>query len=93
LQIKIYDTLIKLPFIKESNAYIDSVSNHKHGIAFLMDSSDIKDEVIVTAGFNDTDMFKTHYTIYVNAKSLDIKVWDGVSGRKLSIAQFEKKNK
>ena len=34
LENRMIDTLLKLSFVKKSNEYIDSFSNHKQGMAF-----------------------------------------------------------
>ena len=94
LQNKIFDTLIKLTIIKESNNYIDSFSKHKHGIAFLMDTvTNAPNEVFIQAGYNGELRFETYYQIYVNSKSMDIKFYDPANDKKLSIKEFERINK
>ena len=91
LESKIFDTLIKLSFIKRDNNHIDSITRHKHGIAFLIDPVSKSEDVIVHAGFNGKYRFETHYLIYVNPKTLDIKIYDPVTDEKLSVKEFEKK--
>jgi hypothetical protein len=94
LQNKIVDTLFKLPIIKKSHDYIDSFSNHKHGIAFLMDTTgNAPNEVFIQAGYSGELRFETYYQIYVNSKSMEIKFYDPVNDKKLSIKEFEKINK
>ncbi len=46
LENKIKTALLKLPFVIKSNNYIDSFSDHKHGIAFMLDNP----------GANETDL-------------------------------------
>jgi len=91
LEKEILDTLVKLPIIKRNNSYIDSVTNHKHGIAFIMDTLVKGDtDIFIQAGFNGEDRFETHYQIYVNPKTMDIRFYDPVGDKKLSIKEYEK---
>ena len=39
LENKITTALLKLPFVIKSNNYIDSFSNHRHSMAFMLDSA------------------------------------------------------
>ena len=91
LENKILDTLIKIGIIERNNNYIDSVTNHKHGIAFIIDTLIKGDtDIFVQAGFNAADRFETHYQIYINPKTMDIKFYDAVDDKKLSIKEYEK---
>lgn len=91
LENKILDTLIKIGIIKRNNNYIDSVTNHKHGIAFLIDTLVKGDtDIYIQAGFNGEDRFETHYQIYINPKTMDIKFYDPLNDKKLSIKEYEK---
>lgn len=91
LENKIETALRKLSFIKKSNAYIDSFSNHTHGIAFLLDSlGNGEKEIQVQAGYNGDLRFETYYYLYVNPKTMDIKVLDEVLDKKVSVKEFIK---
>lgn len=91
LKSKISDALMKLPFIKKANEYIDSFSNHKHGIMFMLDSSGKdENEISVQAGYNGDQRFETYYRFYVNPKTLDIKVYDVVHDNKIPVKDFIK---
>ena len=94
LEEKITTAIMKLDFVKKANIYIDSFSNHQHGIAFMVDSlgSD-KNEIGVQAGYNGETRFETYYTFYVNPKTLEIKVLDVVNDKKLSVREFIKTQK
>src|SRR5437773_7244934 len=60
LENKILDTLFKLSFIKRSNSYIDSLSKHKHGIAFIF-NKEKDNKILVTAGYHGPLRFETYY--------------------------------
>ena len=91
LEDKITAALLKLPFVKKSDKYIDSISNHKHGIAFMLDEP-AKDEtdIPVQAGYNGKERFETYYRFFVNPKTLEIKVYDVVGDKKLSLKEYLK---
>jgi hypothetical protein len=91
LEDKITAALLKLPFVKKSDKYIDSISNHTHGIAFMLDEPG-KDEtdIPVQAGYNGNERFETYYRFFVNPKTLEIKVYDVVEDKKLTLKQYLK---
>ncbi len=91
LETKITNALMKLPFVMKSSNYIDSFSNHKHGIAFMMDEPEENEtDVSVQAGYNGGERFETYYRFFVNPKTMEIKVYDPVEDKKLSIKEYLK---
>lgn len=91
LESKITNALMKLPFVIKSSNYIDSFSNHRHGIAFMMDEPEENEtDVSVQAGYNGGERFETYYRFFVNPKTMDIKVYDPVEDKKLSIKEYLK---
>jgi hypothetical protein len=91
LEKKITNALMKLPFVIKSDKYIDSFSNHKHGIAFMMDKAEEGEtDVQVQAGYNGNDRFETYYRFFVNPKTLEIKVYDVADDKKLTIKEYLK---
>jgi hypothetical protein len=91
LEDKITAALMKLPFVIKSNNYIDSLSNHKHSIAFLMDEPEAPETVIpVQAGYNGNERFETYYRFFVNPKTMEIKVYDAADDKKLTVKEYLK---
>ena len=91
LENKIIEALMKLPFVKKSDAYIDSFSNHKHGMAFMVESLAKGDkEVFVRAGYNGDERFETYYQFYVNPATMEIKVYDVVNDEKMTVKEYIK---
>ena len=91
LENKITAALMKLSFVQKSNRYIDSFSNHQHGIAFLLDKADENEpDISVQAGYNGEERFETYYRFFVNPQTLDIKVYDAAEDRKLTLKEFQK---
>jgi hypothetical protein len=91
LESKITAALLKLPFVVKSNQYIDSFSNHKHSIAFLMDNPEGNEtEIPVQAGYNGDERFETYYRFYVNPTTMEIKVYDVAADKKLTVKEYIK---
>lgn len=91
---KVVDTLSKLDFIHKKHLFIDSVTNHKHGIAFITDSLiDSNTDVFVRAGFNGEDRFETHYQFYINPSTMQIKVYDAIEDIQIPLVDYIKKTK
>ncbi len=91
LETRITGELMKLPFIKKSNAYIDSFSNHKHGIAFMMDEpAENGKEVSMRAGYNGGERFETYYHFIVDPKTMEIKVYDPIEDKTLTLKEYLK---
>jgi hypothetical protein len=91
LEDKITAALMKLPFVIKSDKYIDSLSNHKHSIAFLMDEPEAPEtDIPVQAGYNSNERFETYYRFFVNPKTLEIKVYDAAEDKKLTIKEYLK---
>ena len=91
LENKITAALLKLPFVIKSNNYIDSFSNHKHSIAFMLEEPAANETGIsVQAGYNGDQRFETYYRFEVNPKTLEIKVYDPVSDKKLTVTEYLK---
>lgn len=94
LENKITAALLKLPFVIKSNNYIDSFSNHTHGISFLLDEpAENETDVSVQAGYNGYQRFETYYRFFVNPKTLEIKVYDPVADSRLSVKDYLKTQK
>jgi hypothetical protein len=92
LQEKITLRLMQLPFVKKSDAYIDSFSHHQHGMAFMMDKTG-DNEVTVNVGYNGELRFESYYWFKVNSKTFDIKVYDPINDTLLTVQEYLKNHK
>jgi hypothetical protein len=91
LENKITAALMKLPFVIKSDHYIDSFSNHKHGIAFMRENPGAgQTDIPVQAGYNGDQRFETYYRFEVNPQTLEIKVIDPVTDKKLTVKEYLK---
>jgi len=91
LETRITAALLKLPFVIKSDKYIDSLTNHKQHIAFMMDKPEAPETNIqVQAGYNGNERFETYYRFFVNPKTLEIHVYDPVEDKKLTVKEYLK---
>jgi hypothetical protein len=91
LENKITVALLKLPFVIKSNNYIDSFSNHRHSIAFMLENPAANEtDISVKAGYNSEERFETYYRFLVDPKTLEIKVIDPVTDKKLTVKEYLK---
>jgi len=92
LEAKIIDTLLTIPFVKKTDRYLDSLTGHKRGISFIIDS--VRDnEVSIMAGYNGPERFETYYNFTVYLKTLDINIEYPDTGEMVSVEQFIKLTK
>jgi hypothetical protein len=92
---KILEKITQLPEFKRSNAYIDSLTNHKHGLALMIFEPEKGEKYYyVKAGFNGSDRFETYYNFYVDSAKLTIKIADALDGGDIiPIEEWRKKEK
>ena len=89
---KIYDSLFKLPEVQTLQRRIDSMTNHKHGVSFMLDT--ILDNVyVINTGYNGELRFENDFTFYVSSKTFEIKIYDFNSDSVISLSNFRKINK
>jgi hypothetical protein len=87
----ILDTLNALPFVQEASRNIDSVTNHKAAITYIIDTTAGKYNI--TAGYNGEERFETYFLFSVDKKTRAIMVDDVVSGEQLTPEAFEKRRR
>jgi hypothetical protein len=91
----IHDTLLTIMQVKKSDAYIDSLTNHKQGISFMIGKPQQGKESLgyqVQAGYNSDVHFETYYFFYINPANKEIKVLDQTSGNILPLQEWQKQN-
>ena len=94
LEKQIIDTLRNLSFVRKSDQYIDSLANHRKGIAFMLDEGNsTAEEISVQAGYNGDERFETYYRFLVNPKTMAIFVYDPVTDQKITIRDYLKTQK
>jgi hypothetical protein len=86
---KVKAVLLKFPFVQKSNKYIDSISNHKHGISFMLDNSKGND-ISVLAGYNSDERFETYYHFYVDPATMAVTIYDPLTNKTLPVKEYLK---
>jgi hypothetical protein len=89
LETRITDTLMKLSFIRKTNHYLDSLTNHKHGLSFIIDSVGVN-ELSVIAGYNGPERFETYYNFTVYPKTFKIMIEYSDTGELIPIEEYIK---
>lgn len=92
---KIRDAIFKLPEVIESNRYIDSFSNHKHGISVRIDKSPENEPVYyVDAGYNGELRWEKYYSFSVDTNSFQVKIYDiTIDENYIPLDEWRKMNK
>lgn len=87
----IVDTILSLKEVREKDRYIDSFTNHKKGIAAMVNkSSENEHEYEIAVGYNGEERFETYNIFYFNSETKQISVTDVISGKKISLADWRK---
>ncbi|MCJ7934535.1 MAG: hypothetical protein MUW56_13120 [Chryseobacterium sp.] len=85
--------ILKLDEVIASSHFIDSLSNHKQGIALISDSTSI-DKIpyySIQAGYNSELRFENYYLFYVEKGNCDhIKILEPASGNIINIEDWRK---
>lgn len=84
--------ILSYPELKKANIYIDSFSQGKHGIAYIINYIHRdKPCYAVSFGYNGEDRFETYYLfyIYIHKDSFEIKVNDPLSNNDDGISSVE----
>ena len=81
--------------VKRKEKYIDSITNHKHGISLLIlkKPSAKKQYYIVQAGYDSKIRFEPYYTFYVFRNALEVKYYDTQTDSLMSIDEWRKRSK
>lgn len=83
---------MKIPFVENTNQYLDSLTRHKQGITFIIDSVGAN-EISVMAGYNGPERFETYYNFTVYPKTFDIMIEYPETGELVPIEQYIKLKK
>jgi hypothetical protein len=87
--------IYKIPEVRKKDHFIDSLTNHKHGISTITLKRPTAKEAyyVIQVGYNNEMRFEPYYTFYVYKKNLVIKVYDTLSGKIISLAEWRKLDK
>jgi len=87
---RIMDKLYRLPEVKEKDAFIDSLTKHKHGISMriMQRPGKLTKYYWIAVGYNSNLRFQTYYNFYVWPDSMVIKYLDPDSGKILTLSEW-----
>lgn len=90
----IMEKIYKLPEVRERDHFIDSMTNHKHGISMIILQRPNKSNpyYIVQVGYNNEIRFETNFTFYVYKKNDAIKFYDTESGKVITLNEWRNKH-
>ncbi|MBL3548547.1 hypothetical protein [Chryseobacterium sp. KMC2] len=86
--------ILELDEMKTQAKFLDSVTHGKSRIAFLVDSTRVKNvwEYSFSAGYNGPDRFETYHIFYASSDQCNaLKIAEPVSGETLSIEEWRKR--
>ena len=82
----IEDTIFSLKEVLEKNKLIDSISNHKQGVAIMIDKpTEEEKDYVVKVGYNGNERFETYFIFCYNQNTKEISIIDPISGSKLPL--------
>lgn len=92
LEDKAISELYKLTEIKQRHRFIDSISEHKRGIAFIVRKRPThnKDYYWIQAGDNTALRFQPIYNFHVYLPDLRVKYFDPFANVELTLEQWRK---
>lgn len=90
LEAKIRDTLRTFPFIKRAEFYFDSLSNHKEGVTFTMDT--FRGKIWPIAVYYKDNYFQKLYRFEITPATMEIKISNIESGEFISIEEYYELN-
>jgi hypothetical protein len=87
--------LFSLPEVKLSSRFIDSLTNHRHGIAMRIVQRPDKSNkyFIIDAGYDNDLRFENYYNFYVWPEKMTIKIVDSYTGKLLTLSEWRKTRK
>lgn len=86
--------ILKLPEVIIKNKMIDSLSNHKHGVSLLSDTTiDGIKYYEIKAGYNSDLRYETYYNFYVEKGNCkNIKIFEPIGGDLISLEKWRTLN-
>ncbi|WP_104385244.1 hypothetical protein [Sphingobacterium sp. HMA12] len=88
--------ILALKEVEESKRNLDSLTDHKANISFMIDSlkQDGRELYSLTAGYNSEERFEPYYHFYLNKSDCKgIQILDIVSGEYLPLESWRSQNR
>ena len=86
----VIEKINKLPEIEKQQKYIYSITNHRHGVSYMVDDEKIdkKEYFRIKTGYNGETHWETYQIFYVDKRTCSLYYYDTVSGNLLTIEQW-----
>ena len=83
-----------LPEVRKQENIIDSVTNHKHGVSYIVEDEKInkKEYIRIKTGYNGEFRWETYYIFYIDKKACSLYYYDTINGNLLTIEQWRNKS-
>lgn len=91
----VLDKIYKITEVRKKDHFVDSITNHKHGISMIiLQRPNAKEPYyVVQVGYNNEIRFEPYYTFYVYKKNLVIKFYDTIPGEIITLEEWRKRSK
>lgn len=91
VELRILDTLKKLPEIKEQQQVLDSMTNHTDKVSFILNPPTVGNRnYIVQVGDMRGEQFEMYYLFYIQPDSFIIRIEDNNSGYLMTLDEWRK---
>lgn len=90
---RIMNKLFRLPEVRASNRFIDSLTHHSHGISMRIVQRPTREKkyYIIDAGYSSEVRFENYYNFYVWPDKMIIKIVDSYTGKLLTLNEWREK--
>jgi hypothetical protein len=90
----VLEKVYKIPEVKKKDHFIDSLTNHKHGISMIILERPNENKLyyVVQVGYNNEIRFEPYYTFYVYKKNFTVKFYDPIPGEIITLKEWRKRN-
>jgi hypothetical protein len=91
----VLNKIYKIPEVRKKDHFVDSITNHKHGISMIIVQRPNAKEpyYVVQVGYNNKIRFEPYYTFYVYKKNLVIKFYDTIQNEIITLEEWRKRSK
>ncbi len=89
---RVIEKIKQLPEFIESQKYIDSITDHKRGISYVLEEpSEQTPYYYVMVGYNNEIRFEPYYHFFIDPKTLEVKIEDVLAGGITPIEEWRRK--
>ena len=90
---KIIKRISRIPEVQQRSEYIDSLTDHKHGLSYMVDKLEGDNpEYYVQVGYSGEIRFETYYYFYVDTTDWSVRIEDIIEGDVVSLKEWRKRS-